>query len=80
MDENTPLSKIVESAMNAEHAAQEFYKALAKQYKNDSTTQHMLQYFSDMELQHYKILEVEKESMERFEQADVYWPMVHAGP
>ena len=30
-----------------------------------------LKYFSDMELGHYKLLEVEKESMERFEQADV---------
>jgi hypothetical protein len=33
-----------------------------------------------MELGHYKLLEVEKESMERFEEADVYWPMMHIGP
>ena len=41
---------------------------------------HTLKYFSDMELGHYKLLEVEKESMERFEEADVYWPMMHIGP
>jgi len=33
-----------------------------------------------MEIGHYKILETEKVSMERFEEGDVYWPMVHAGP
>jgi rubrerythrin len=67
--------------MHAEQAAHEFYQALSTQFtKNDATIRNTLSYFADMELQHYKILEIEKESMDRFEEADVYWPMVHAGP
>ena len=80
LDENTPLSSVLQSAMQAEQAANEFYKSLAQRFKDDSSIKNNLLYFADMELQHYKILEMEKESMERFEQADVYWPMVHAGP
>jgi rubrerythrin len=79
-DDDTPLSKILREAMQAEQAAQEFYQQLAERFIKDTQIQHMLQYFATMELQHYKILEIEKASMERFEEADVYWPMVHAGP
>ena len=78
-DEDVPISTLVSQAMHAEQAAQEFYKALATQF-DDPTIAHMLEYFADMELGHYRILQTEKESMERFEEADVYWPMVHAGP
>jgi len=80
-DEDTPLGTILKRAMAAEQAAYEFYQSLSKQFtKNDAATRNMLAYFADMELQHYKILEIEKESMDRFEEADIYWPMVHAGP
>lgn len=79
-DESIPLSNIIQQAMTAEKAAQEFYHSLAKRYNNNQQIQHTLTYFADMELGHYKILEVEKASMERFEAADVYWPMVHIGP
>jgi len=79
-DENTPISKILISAMQAEKAAQEFYKSFADRFEAGTKINHTLKYFSDMELGHYKLLEIEKESMERFEEADVYWPMVHIGP
>jgi len=80
-DEDTPLGTILKNAMAAEQAAHEFYQSLSKQFtKNDSTIRNTLSYFADMELQHFKILEIEKESMDRFEEADVYWDMVHAGP
>ena len=79
-DESTPLSKILQQAINAEHAAQDFYQSLAQRYTDDQQIHHTLIYFADMERGHYKILEIEKESMERFEAADVYWPMVHVGP
>jgi rubrerythrin len=78
-DEDTPLSAVLKTAMQAELAAQEFYTYLSKQFRN-ATIRNTLSYFASMELQHYKILEIEKESMDRFEDADVYWPMVHAGP
>jgi rubrerythrin len=80
-NEDTPLGAILKNAMNAEQAAHEFYQSLSKQFtQNDAMIRNTLSYFADMELQHYKILEIEKESMDRFEEADVYWPMVHAGP
>ncbi len=78
-DEDTPLSLLLSQAMIAEKAAQEFYRNFSKQF-NDRTISHMLEYFADMELGHYRILQTEKESMERFEEADIYWPMIHAGP
>jgi len=80
-EEETPLGLILQNAMHAEQAAHEFYQSLSKQFaKDDEMIRNTLSYFADMELQHYKILEIEKESMDRFEEADVYWPMVHAGP
>jgi rubrerythrin len=79
-DEDTPLSTLLKNAMNAEHTAHEFYQSLSKQFTKDENIRNTLSYFADMELQHYKILEIEKESMDRFEEADVYWDMVHAGP
>ena len=78
--EGTPISKILNQAMGAEQSASEFYKSLATRYEAGNKIHNTLLYFSDMEIGHYKILKTEKESMERFEDADVYWPMVHAGP
>ncbi|MBN2603156.1 MAG: ferritin family protein [Candidatus Thermoplasmatota archaeon] len=74
------LSKLLYEAMKAEMAASDFYISLAKKFEKGTKLHNTLLYFSDMEKGHYKILEIEKESMERFEEADVYWPMVHAGP
>lgn len=79
-DEDTPLGTVLKNSMHAEQAAHDFYKSLSKQFTEDAMIRNTLSYFADMELQHYKILEIEKESMDRFEEADVYWPMVHAGP
>jgi len=79
-DEDIPLSKVFMNAMQAEMAAHDFYKSFADRFEDGTKLNHTLQYFSDMELGHYKLLEVEKESMERFEEADVYWPMMHIGP
>jgi rubrerythrin len=80
-DEDTPLGTMLKNAMAAEQAAHEFYQSLSNHFtKDDTTIRNTLSYFADMELQHYKILEIEKQSMDRFEEADVYWPMVHAGP
>jgi rubrerythrin len=79
-DEETSLSTLLKSAMQAEKSAYEFYQELSKQFTKDEKIRNTLSYFADMELQHYKILEIEKESMDRFEEADVYWDMVHVGP
>ena len=79
-DENIPISRVLNNAMEAEMAAHEFYRSFADRFENGTKINHTLKYFSDMELGHFKILEMEKESMERFEEGDVYWPMVHVGP
>jgi len=80
-EEDTSLGTILKSAMAAEQATHDFYQSLSQQFtKNEASIRNTLQYFADMELQHYKILEIEKESMDRFEQADIYWDMVHVGP
>ena len=78
--EDTPLSKLLKDAMKSEQSAGDFYKSLADRFEEGSKIHNTLLYFSDMETGHYKILEMEKESMERFEEGDVYWPMVHVGP
>jgi rubrerythrin len=78
--EDTPLSKILKDAMKAEQSASDFYKLLAGRFEEGSKIHNTLLYFSNMEIGHYKILEMEKESMEHFEEGDVYWPMVHVGP
>ena len=79
-DEDIPISKILKSAMKAEQSAHDFYNSLAERFEKGSKIHSILIYFADMELGHYKLLELEKESMERFEEADVYWPMMHIGP
>ena len=79
-DDDIPLSRVLSSAMNAEQAASEFYTKLSQRFLDDTKIKTTLLYFANMEMGHYKLLEIEKDSMERFEEADVYWPMVHAGP
>ena len=79
-DDEMPMSSLLSSAMQAEKAASDFYKSLSGRFEKGTKIFNTLLYFSDMEVGHYKILEMEKESIERFEESDVYWPMVHAGP
>ncbi|MDG6218605.1 MAG: ferritin family protein [Candidatus Thermoplasmatota archaeon] len=78
-DEDISISTVLSQAMNAEQAAHDFYISLSKRY-TDTTIKNMLHYFADMETGHYQLLAQEKQSVEWFEQSDVYWPMIHAGP
>ncbi len=78
-DESVPLSIIFESAMEAEKASSEFYEGLAARF-DDSSVKKTLQYFAAMEMNHYRILEAEHETMKRFEDFDVEWPMMNVGP
>lgn len=80
MNEDIPLSKLLKQAMTAEESANKFYKHLADRFEKGSKLYNTLLYLADMEMGHYKILETEKYSMERYEEDDVYWPMVHVGP
>jgi len=78
-NESVSVSEIIKSAMKAEQAAQEFYEAFAERFDDDPEIKKTLEYFATMELGHYKILEIEFENIERFEEYDDYWPMMHLG-
>ncbi|UCG70833.1 MAG: ferritin family protein [Thermoplasmata archaeon] len=78
--ETVPISEVLESAMEAEMAANEFYFGLAEIFSGDSDVKKMLYYFATMELGHDKILEIERKNALDFEQYEDMWPMMHAGP
>ena len=79
-EENVLVSEVLESAMEAEKAAYDFYNSFADRFPADSDMKKTLQYLAIMEEGHYKLLEMEKENMMRFESYDQYWPMMHVGP
>ncbi len=78
--ESVPLSEVLASAMAAEMAARDFYTVFARQiHDDDDDLIKTLELFATMELGHYKLLEIEKENVEKFEEYDDYWPMMHIG-
>jgi rubrerythrin len=78
-DERVPISEVLESAMNAEIAAHDFYLSFAGRF-DDPEMKKTLEYFALMEEGHYELLKVERENSLKFENYDEYWPMMHAGP
>ncbi|MFQ6060805.1 MAG: ferritin family protein [Thermoplasmata archaeon] len=70
-DEKSPLSIVLESAMKAEKAAYEFYSSLSDRFE-DPNMKATVTYLASMETGHYKLLEIEKEIAERFEEYDEY--------
>lgn len=79
-DENAPLSEVLDSAMEAESAASDFYTSFACLMEEGSEMRRTLEYFSLMEQAHYSLLAIEKENSLRFEEYDDYWPLMHVGP
>lgn len=77
--EKAPLSQVLESAMGAEMAANEFYTSLSG-FFDDPNTKATLAYLAAMEMGHYKLLAIEREYALTFEEFDEYHPMMHAGP
>ncbi len=78
-EERIPVSEVIDSAMNAELAAQDFYTSFASRFEDVPDLKKTLEFFATMELGHYKILEIEKQNIEKFEMYDDYWPMMHLG-
>ncbi len=78
-DDNMPISEILQSAMDAEMAAREFYLQLSEKFEDEEINK-MLKIFADMELGHYRLLEVEKNLAEKFEDYESMWPEFHVGP
>jgi rubrerythrin len=79
-DEMMPISEVFSMAMNAEMAAYDFYNELAKLYEDNPRLKKTIEYVATMEMGHYKLLEIEKNNMEQFEDFDVYLPLIHVGP
>jgi rubrerythrin len=78
--ENIPLSEVLESAMEAEMAAHDFYIGLADRFEDRPDVKKMLLYIASMERGHFKILEIERDNAKKFEDYDSEWPMMHVGP
>ncbi len=77
--ETVRLSEVIEDAMDAEKAAQEFYLEFSKRFNDDPRIQMTLQYFATMEFGHYKLLEIERENIMKFESYDDSWMMMNVG-
>jgi rubrerythrin len=78
-DERMPLSDVFQMAMKAERAAYDFYLGLSERFEEDELKNVFL-YLSNMELSHFSILEMEKNTLETFEDTDTYVPLIHEGP
>jgi rubrerythrin len=79
-DERVPLSEVFVQAMAAEQAAHDFYLQLAELFADDPEKKNLLLYFSMMEMGHFKLLDLEKESLERLEEYGEEQEMIHVGP
>jgi len=79
-DELVPLSEIFAQAMKAEQAAHDFYLQLADLFIDDPEKKNLLLYFSMMEMGHFKLLDLEKSSLERLEEYGEEQEMIHVGP
>jgi rubrerythrin len=74
------ISEIIGSAMDAEKATYDFYNSLSEKFVKNPALKRTLVYLAVMEMGHYKLLELEKETMEKYEDYDTAWPMIHLGP
>jgi rubrerythrin len=66
--------------MEAEMAAHDFYLGVSERFEDEKDIFNMLNYIADMEIGHYKLLEIEKDNSLRFESYEDSWPMMHVGP
>lgn len=78
-DEMMPITEIFSMAMDSEKAAHDFYMEISKLYEENLRIKKTIEYIATMELGHYKLLEIEKQNMKKFEDFDVYSPMLHVG-
>ena len=78
--ESVPISELFTQAMEAEMAAHDFYTGLAERLSGDEQVKKTVLYIAGMEMGHYRLLEVERESAEKYEDFDVEWPLTHVGP
>jgi len=73
-------SEVMLQAMAAEEAASKFYSYLSGKQELDDETKSTLEYLSSMEMGHYRLLEIEKQHLDKQEEYEFEWEMMHAGP
>ena len=73
------LSDIMEQAMDAEKAAEEFYKGLAERFE-DEERKGLMNYLANIEQGHHYFLNIERQRALRYETYDQEFPMMHIGP
>jgi rubrerythrin len=78
-EKSVMVSEVMEKAMVAEKVAHDFYMMMAERF-DDTDLRKKLQYLAKMEMGHYRLLELEMESMRELEDYIVHWPMMHSGP
>lgn len=79
LTENTPISDVLQDAMNAEKSAHDFYLGIAERYHNKPEIEKMLIYIAKMEMGHYRLIEIERENAEKFEGYNMDFPLMHIG-
>jgi rubrerythrin len=78
-DDMSPVD-LISQVMETEKAASEFYDSFAELFPENSEVQKNLRYLASMEMGHYRLFELERGNMEKYEMFDSDWPMMHVGP
>jgi rubrerythrin len=83
LEESTPVPDLIELAMYAEKAAEEFYDQLSEEAE-ERGVQEIFQYLASMEHSHYFLLKGEYDLCMKdesyYERDDFHTDMVHIGP
>lgn len=75
--EKTPISDLLAGAMDAERAAEEFYRDMSNLLLGEEKA--LLEYLALMERGHFHILEAERELALHFEDYEAVNPLFHMG-
>lgn len=80
--DDTPASEIIEQAMEAERATEDYYLSMADLLAPEGNDELVkgLKYLANVERSHYHVLESELDSARISEDYDSYWEMMHVGP
>jgi len=75
--EKTPISDLLAEAMEAERAAEDFYRKLARSFPGPEAA--LMEYLALMERGHFHILEAERDMALHFEDYETVNPLFHIG-
>ncbi|MFC1854161.1 ferritin family protein [candidate division CSSED10-310 bacterium] len=79
-NEKVLISEVLEKAIVAEEAAEDFYRSFSAMFKADDERRRSLLYIAAMEKTHAQLLEIELKNVLEIESFHIEWPMMHMGP